>query len=102
MKVNKRKIEDEVQDVTRNKRLKGYVPKEKDQKYVSVFGLTLDQIPILIKLIYDVREIKKGWSMTHLLWTLMYLKQYPIIDEFCVRLGTSKNTLKNICTRLLN
>ena len=57
MKVNKRKIEDEVQDVTRNKRLKGYVPKEKDRKYVSVFGLTLDQISILIKLIYDVREI---------------------------------------------
>ena len=90
----RRKLEFDVEKVTGNKRLKTYTVETKDRLFSSYFGVTFDQLLLLANMIHELKNKDKSWQTKHLLWTLIYLKQYPTIDEFTVRLGKSKNTIK--------
>ena len=67
-----------------------------DRLYISTFNMTHQQIVwlyIRIKFVSD-DTIDTYWQLSHLLWTLYYVKVYPTYDAMSVHVGHHRITVK--------
>ena len=67
--------------------------KKVETTFNGMYGMTVYQFLILWNLIHDQFNIDTYFSITHLLWTLYFLKQYQSRNVMTVLFRTSKNTL---------
>ena len=65
-----------------------------DSNYKSLYGLSLFQIYVLMSYLKDVRHPANfaNFKLKHILWTLYYLKNYPLRTTAALTLGVSEPT----------
>ena len=85
-----------VQGLFPNQNWDGLTPDRLHRCFNACFNVTFDQIELLVLRIRYIwgPDIKQGWRIDHLLWTLLYLKTYPSEDYLECLIGKDKRTIK--------
>ena len=70
------------------------LPDISNWQFKAIYGLTLLQVSVTWKLMYEKFAHQKGFEKKHLLWTLRFMKHYQTIRCLAHDLNASPNTIK--------